>query len=72
MGAILEIRNLSIALPRGGDRSHAVTGVNLTVARSGDVACFNFNFKESAVTEASVAALRQLFAESLDELDATL
>ncbi|MDP3237709.1 MAG: hypothetical protein Q8N26_33280 [Myxococcales bacterium] len=46
--------------------------VNLTVARSGDVACFNFNFKETAVTEASVEALRQLFAESLDELDATL
>lgn len=46
--------------------------VNLTVARSADVACFNFNFKESAVTEASVATLRQLFAESLDELDASL
>ena len=46
--------------------------VNLTVARSGDVACFNFNFKETAVTEASVAALQQLFADSLDELDANL
>jgi peptide/nickel transport system ATP-binding protein len=38
MGAVLEIRNLSIALPRGGDRSHAVTDVNLTVAR-GEIVC---------------------------------
>lgn len=42
------------------------------MARSGDVACFNFNFKETAVTEASVSTLRQLFTESLDELDAAL
>jgi peptide/nickel transport system ATP-binding protein len=38
MGTILEIRNLSIALPQGGDRSHAVSGVNLTVAR-GEIVC---------------------------------
>jgi hypothetical protein len=46
--------------------------VNLTVARSGDVACFNFNFKETAVAQASVEALRALFAESLDEVDTAL
>lgn len=42
--------------------------VNLTVARSGDVACFNFNFKDTAVAEASVESLRQLFADALDEV----
>ena len=38
MGAILEIRNLGIALPQGSDRSHAVTDVNLSVAR-GEIVC---------------------------------
>jgi peptide/nickel transport system ATP-binding protein len=36
--SVLEIRDLSIALPRGGDRSHAVTGVNLAVER-GEIVC---------------------------------
>ena len=38
MGAVLEIRNLTIALPRGGDRVNAVAQVNLTVNR-GEIVC---------------------------------
>ena len=38
MGAVLEIRDLTIALPRGADRGNAVTGVNLTVDR-GEIVC---------------------------------
>ena len=38
MAAVLEIRNLSIALPRGADRSHAVGNVNLSVNR-GEIVC---------------------------------
>ncbi|MBL8384030.1 MAG: ABC transporter ATP-binding protein [Burkholderiales bacterium] len=38
MGAVLEIRNLAIALPRGGDRAQAVAGVDLTVER-GEIVC---------------------------------
>ncbi|MBL8380395.1 MAG: ABC transporter ATP-binding protein [Burkholderiales bacterium] len=38
MSAILDIRNLAIALPKGGDRRHAVEGVNLSVAR-GEIVC---------------------------------
>ncbi|MEL7093139.1 MAG: ABC transporter ATP-binding protein, partial [Pseudomonadota bacterium] len=36
--AILDIRNLSIALPPGADRTYAVEGVNLTVNR-GEILC---------------------------------
>lgn len=46
--------------------------VNLTVARSGTRACFNFNFKDSAISEEQVRALVVLFQASLDELDARL
>lgn len=46
--------------------------VNLTVARSGDAACFNFNFKASAVDEGSVAQLRGHFEEALGALDREL
>lgn len=46
--------------------------VNLTVARSGDAACFNFNFKASAIEETRVAQLRDHFCAALDELDASL
>jgi NRPS condensation-like uncharacterized protein len=46
--------------------------VNLTVARSGHVACFNFNFKDTAVSEVLVHALRQLVMEAFDEIDAGL
>ena len=35
---ILDIRNLSIALPRGADRKYAVEGVNLTLNR-GEILC---------------------------------
>jgi len=38
MSAVLEIRALSIALPRGSDRTHAVTDVSLTVGR-GEIVC---------------------------------
>ena len=38
MSAVLDIRNLSISLPRGADRAHAVTNVNLTVNR-GEIVC---------------------------------
>ena len=38
MSAVLEIRALSIALPRGADRAHAVTDVSLTVGR-GEIVC---------------------------------
>ena len=38
MSAVLEIRNLTIALPRGGDRVDAVAGVSLSVAR-GEIVC---------------------------------
>ena len=37
-GPVLEIRNLSIALPRGGDRKRAVADVSLTVNR-GEIVC---------------------------------
>ena len=37
-GPVLEIRNLSIGLPRGGDRRKAVTGVSITVNR-GEIVC---------------------------------
>src|SRR5690606_14473079 len=37
-GPVLEIRDLSIALPRGGDRKRAVAGVSLTVNR-GEIVC---------------------------------
>ncbi|MBM4778550.1 MAG: hypothetical protein GQE15_12680 [Archangiaceae bacterium] len=46
--------------------------VNVTVARSGDAACFNFNFKASAIEQARVAALVNDFQRALDELDAAL
>lgn len=46
--------------------------VNVTVARSGEVACFNFNFKASAIEEARVAALVNDFQRALDELDTSL
>lgn len=46
--------------------------VNLTVARSGDAACFNFNFKPSAMPEAEVAQLVQRYQAALDELDREL
>jgi len=35
---VLEIRNLTVTLPRGGDRVHAVEGVDLTVDR-GEIVC---------------------------------
>jgi peptide/nickel transport system ATP-binding protein len=35
---ILEVRNLSVALPRGLDRAHAVDGISLSV-RSREIAC---------------------------------
>ena len=38
MSALLEIRHLSIGLPRGGDRTHAVTNISLTVA-PGEIVC---------------------------------
>ena len=38
VGPVLEIRDLSIALPRGGDRKRAVAGVSLTVNR-GEIVC---------------------------------
>ena len=38
MSSCLDIRNLSISLPRGADRAHAVTNVNLTVNR-GEIVC---------------------------------
>ena len=38
MSAILDIRNLGIALPRGSDRVNAVAGVNLTV-NHGEIVC---------------------------------
>lgn len=46
--------------------------VNLTVARSGADACFNFNFKDSAITEEQVRALAEDFREGLDELEVAL
>lgn len=47
-------------------------GLNLTVARSGDAACFNFNFKASAVEERDVQRLVERFREALGALDETL
>ncbi|WP_119417874.1 ABC transporter ATP-binding protein [Desertibaculum subflavum] len=38
MRAVLELRNLAIALPRGGDRRHAVESVNLKVD-PGEIVC---------------------------------
>lgn len=38
MSAILEIRNLRVALPAGSDRPYAVTHINLTVNR-GEIVC---------------------------------
>ena len=38
MSAVLEIRDLTIALPRGGDRGNAVTGVSLSVDK-GEIVC---------------------------------
>ena len=38
MSAVLEIRSLSISLPRGADRGNAVTDVSLTVDR-GEIVC---------------------------------
>jgi peptide/nickel transport system ATP-binding protein len=35
---VLDIRNLTVALPRGADRAHAVNGVSLTVDR-GEICC---------------------------------
>lgn len=46
--------------------------VNLTVARSGDAACFNFNFKPSAMAEAEVAQFVQRYQAALDEVDEAL
>lgn len=46
--------------------------VNVTVARSADAACFNFNFKASAIDEARVTTLVNDFQRALDELDAAL
>jgi len=37
-GSVLEMAGLSIALPRGSDRAHAVNGVSLTVA-PGEIVC---------------------------------
>jgi hypothetical protein len=45
---------------------------NTTVARYGDALCFNFNFKDSAVSAAAIDALVRHFASALDELDAAL
>ena len=38
MSAVLEIRDLTIALPRGSDRGNAVTGVSLSVDK-GEIVC---------------------------------
>ncbi len=38
MSAVLEVRDLAIALPGGGDRSHAVSRVSFTV-NSGEIVC---------------------------------
>jgi len=38
MSALLDIRDLSVGLPRGGDRKHAVTNISLTVA-PGEIVC---------------------------------
>jgi peptide/nickel transport system ATP-binding protein len=35
---IIDIRNLTVALPRGGDRGHAVSGVSFTVGE-GEIVC---------------------------------
>ena len=35
---VLELRNLSIALPAGADRAHAVANISLSVAR-GETLC---------------------------------
>src|SRR4051812_26368027 len=35
---VLEVRNLSVALPRGGDRAHAVSNVSFTV-NPGEIVC---------------------------------
>lgn len=50
----------------------APQAVNLTVARSNEQACFNFNFKPSAISEAEVAGLRDRFCAGLDELERAL
>lgn len=47
-------------------------GANTTVVRYGDALCFNFNFKDSAVSAAAVDALVRHFVGALDELDAAL
>ena len=46
--------------------------VNLTVVRSGEAACFNFNFKPSAMAEVDVERLVERFTSALDELDRDL
>ena len=45
---------------------------NTTVARYGDTLCFNFNFKEPALSEAQVEQLVGHFATALDELEREL
>lgn len=46
--------------------------VNLTVVQSGSDAVFNFNFKDSAIDEGKVRALRDLFDGAFDELSRAL
>lgn len=45
---------------------------NTTVARYGDALCFNFNFKDSALSTAAIDELVRTFAACLDELEAEL
>ena len=47
-------------------------GVNTTVVRYGDDVCFNFNFKDSAVTAGQVDVLAKEFSRALDEVDQDL
>lgn len=46
--------------------------VNTTVIGYGDDVCFNFNFKDSAVSRADVEALVREFSAALDEVERTL
>jgi len=65
-GPVLEIRNLSIGLPRGGDRRKAVTGVSITVNR-GEIVCL---VGESGSGKSVIAqAVMGLLAKQLPVLD---
>lgn len=44
-------------------------GANVTVARYGDSACFNFNYKDSLLTQREVRELVGCFEESLAEVE---